>query len=150
MNNSFFSRTTFFDNEKYIISFSINSGMVNINISPEDPLISLYLFYVNLSLENFYSLGKCFRQCDNLEEILNFISTSHNIYIDIQNFQLLNLYICLPWCGNSFETIRIVINGFLKGDIMQLSYQLINKYKAMKIKLKELENKEYYYNPFKN
>ena len=130
--NHNFSRLVYCNGQQYNVSFSIYSGEIYIEISPQDPLISIYTFNINLQLKDFYNLGRCFKQCDNLEEILFFISTSKNINIEFFNRNIINLYINLPWCGIKNELIGIQINGVLKKNYYDLSYQLINKYIEIK------------------
>ena len=130
--NQNFIRGVYYNGEQYIVSFSISSGAIYIEIYPQDPLISIYTFNTNLQLENFYNLGRCFKQCDNLEEILYFISISKNIYIQFPYRDIINLYIDLPWCGIKNEVITIQITGVLKNNYYDLSYQLIDKYIEIK------------------
>jgi hypothetical protein len=139
--NQKISKIVCYNGQQYHVSFTIYSGAIYIEIIPLDPLISIYTFNTNLQVEDFYNLGRCFKQCDNLEEILFFISTSSNIYIQFPYKNIVNLCICLPWCGIKNEVITIQINGVLKNNHFDLSDQLIDKY---------IEIKNTLFNPYLN
>ena len=93
MNNNYnmikkkFNQTLYLDNEKYIITVKETESKIILECIPDDEFTSLFDYTIDLSLENFYNLGKSFKQCDNLDEIYNLIQ---NIMLQ-QNLPQINL-----------------------------------------------------------
>ena len=82
-----FNQTLFLNNEKFIITVKETESKIILECIPDDEFTSLFDYTIDLSLENFYSLGKSFKQCDNLDEIYNLIQ---NIMLQ-QNLPQINL-----------------------------------------------------------
>ena len=93
MNNNYnmtkkkFNQTLYLDNEKFIIVVKETKSKIILECIPDDEFTSLFDYSIDLSLENFYNLGKSFKQCDNLDEIYNLIQ---NIMLQ-QNLPQINL-----------------------------------------------------------
>ena len=59
------------DYEKYFVIFIKNSdsSTILIECEPEDKLIGLYNYSIEMSFEEFTLLGKSFKQCDDIDDI---------------------------------------------------------------------------------
>ena len=89
MNNNYnmikkeFNQILYLDKEKFqkfIIIVKETQSKIILECIPDDEFTSLFDYSINLSLENFYNLGKTFKPCDNLDEIYNLILCFNRIY----------------------------------------------------------------------
>ena len=81
-----FNHTLYLNNEQFIIIVKeSDSNIIIIECKPSDEFTSLYDYSIELSLKNFYNMGKSFRLCDNIDEIFNFIK---NIMSEINLSQI--------------------------------------------------------------
>ena len=60
-------------NEQFNITVKETQSKIILECKPNEEFISLYDYSIELSLEDFYAMGKSFKQCDNLNEIFNLI-----------------------------------------------------------------------------
>ena len=105
--------------EEFQIDFRLDRYNLRIYIDcyPIDASLSLYNYNLNLAVNDFYNLGKSFRQCDDIYQIFgtlrNIFSSQNNINIEISNNDDITLVIPNRLSYGSMENIRIL---FIKND----------------------------------
>ena len=99
-------------NEEFVITVIETQSKIILQCKPNEEFISLYDYLIELSLEDFYSMGKSFKQCDNLNEIFNLIRNLmfqtnlpkiNNYYIPVNNSNNLNLQVAPPPNSNIMQ-----------------------------------------------
>ena len=99
-------------NEQFIITVKETQSKIILECKPNEEFISLYDYSIELSLEDFYAMGKSFKQCDNLNEIFNLIRNLmfqvnlpqiNNYYIPVNNSNNLNLQVAPTPNSNNMQ-----------------------------------------------
>ena len=72
--NSFSIEKKLENKEIFILDIKkTESSKILINCESKDDSVTLYNYSIELSFEEFNSLGKCFKQCDNIDDIFIFL-----------------------------------------------------------------------------
>ena len=125
------------DGESYLIKVgkTEQGNEIKIFIDSEDNCSKEY-FSINLNYENFYNLGKSFRQCDTLEEILTSLT---NIFKDNKNS--FSIFLSDKTNDNIILSLKtILISG--KEEVIKIKLKKVQKDKDLVINnlLKQIDN----------
>ena len=141
-----------FGDDLYKITLSISkSSKILITCNTKDDVLSLYEYSIELSFEEFYKLGKCFKQCNSIEEIYDLlknvmteieISSKNNYSLNLKSkIKLENLkdnglalILDIPLLTGNIEKIKIEFSTFKKDPIIQFE-KIKEKYKYLTKKI---------------
>ena len=148
-------------NEQFIITVKETQSKIILECKPNEEFISLYDYSIELSLEDFYAMGKSFKQCDNLNEIFNLIRNLmfqvnlpqiNNYYIPVNNSNNLNLQVAPTPNSNIMQpNVRLESNNNESYDLLFHIPLFNGKYEDIKIEfLKFGKNIYHQYEKLKN
>ena len=104
-------------NEEFVITVIETQSKIILQCKPNEEFISLNDYLIELSLEDFYSMGKSFKQCDNLNEIFNLI---RNLMFQTNLPKINNYYIQ----GNNSNNLNLQVAPTPNSNIMQPNVKL--------------------------
>ena len=138
-----FIKIVYFGNDAYNINVKKNESKILMTCNLKNDVISLYDYSLELSYEEFYKLGKSFRQCNDINEIFELLK---NVMSDIsisykelkQNsyakLNLLNneleLFLSIPLLTGQNEEITFRF-GKKSRDTLQQFEKLKDKYNSL-------------------
>ena len=141
--NSFYIAYYYFlsksDSEMFYIYFTLENPNIRINCYPNDNLLFLDDYQIIMSLNDFYNLGKSFRQCDNINEVFESIKNLTSIlglnYSLNVNFSSNDITLILKnrLLNGSIENMNIKFYKYPKNQLSQFDL-LRRKYLELKYK----------------
>ena len=145
-----FIRKFYFGNDAYNINVKKNESKILMTCNLKNDVISLYDYSLELSYEEFYKLGKSFRQCNDINEIFELLK---NVMSDISiSYKELkqNSYAKLNLLNNELELFLTGQNeeitfrfGKKSRDTLQQFEKLKDKYNSL---VSQINNRNSKYN----
>ena len=142
--------------EKYIITIEQkDTDKILIKCEPKDDTITLFDYYIELSFEEFISLGKSFKQCDDINDVFillknvlseSEIKTSKTLYskaeLQLLDNEIIILLLKIPLLTEKYEEIKFEFAKKNKDTINQFK-KLREKYQNLKKMIYEEDNSYY-------
>ena len=147
INVNSFDKSIKINDKIYLLSLNKNNNKILINCKLEDEdeeLFSLDNYNIELSFEEFFNIGKIFKQCDDINQIFDLLyqilKTEIGLSNGMKSKSTLNI-INYPFQGQSIELLLEVPLLICKYE--KIKIELLNKKKDIKEQLNKIKEKYY-------